>query len=432
MSENAPQNTDTPYKPKCEKLPEPPPVPKVPERGKCPQHCDCPEPPGGPPSSCLDDLIRSQSIVVTKADRAKAFVEELTEILGKVTAAQADYTQVRYAALLDTWTKQDTAIAELIRKLVCAVPCWDCLLDCNLCPQLVEIRALEERLNGTGPLTKKVYSLIDLLAWHERNVWNMQARVDRIKRVLSAWEKPADALADALDKNQTLIDDTSKIIATDPAKAIFDVFMTLVPRHWAIRPIGKLKSGEVKTAILPKYLDFCDCTDEACEHGDKSTDDQRAQHQRTQQRNEPKDDCEEEEPDPNRCDCDDGVPDDCCGPDVGVLSLRVRLLPPLPYLVEPAKFPDIICCLTRERLAPASDQLATAQADRAATAAEIERVTKAITDKTTGLEASFKADLVNPICGPYNEKTCVDKDKKDQPAQGGYQDTAQRDPRAAR
>ena len=172
--------------------------------------CNCPTPPGGPPSSCLDDLIRCQSIIVKKADRAKAFVDELTAILEKVTSAQVDYTQARFNDLRKTWKEQDKAIAELIRKLVCAVCCWECLLECRLCPQLVDIRTLEDRLNGTGMLTKKVYSLFDLQAWHQRNVANMQARVDRIKLVLAAWEKPSDTLGDALDKNGKLIDDTER------------------------------------------------------------------------------------------------------------------------------------------------------------------------------------------------------------------------------
>jgi hypothetical protein len=63
----------------------------------------------------------------------------------------------------------------------------------------------------------------------------MQARVDRIKLVLTAWENPSSTLGDVLDKNKKLIEDTEAIIAKDSAKAVYDVFMTLLPRHWAIR-----------------------------------------------------------------------------------------------------------------------------------------------------------------------------------------------------
>ena len=49
----------------------------------------------------------------------------------------------------------------------------------------------------------------------------MQARVDRIKVVLAAWEKPSDTLGDVLEKNGKLIEDTEKIIATDRPKAVY-------------------------------------------------------------------------------------------------------------------------------------------------------------------------------------------------------------------
>jgi hypothetical protein len=427
MSDNAPQKVETAYKPKCGPLPDAPSVPEIPERGKCPQHCDCPPPPGGPPSSCLEDLIRCQNVIVKKADRAKAFAEELTAVQGKVTSAQADYTRLRFEGLRQMWKDQDKAIEELVRKLVCAVKCWECLLACRLCPQLVDIRALEDRLNGTGILTKQVYSLFDLQAWHEHNVADMQSRVERIKLVLTAWEKPSDTLGDVLEKNAKLIEDTQKIIATDSAKAVYDVFMTLLPRHWSIRPRDYGPNDEWKSKIDPKYFKICECKEEQTQDGAQSAQQtaDRSQQKQQNQQNQRKDDggqseeCGESEPDPERCQCDDGVPDDCCGPDVGILNLRQRLIGPLPYIVDPTLFPEIICCLTRERLSPASDQLAAAQAELDATTAEIELVKKKIEDKKSAIEATFRAELGNPIeCGPYNEK-------KPTPATGNTQQTDQ-------
>jgi hypothetical protein len=423
MTDIAPQETEKPYKSKCKELPAAPPVPKIPERGSCPQPCKCPTPPGGTPSSCFDDLIRDQSIVVKKADRAKAFVDELTAIQGKVTSAQVDFTQARFKDLRKTWKDQDKAIAELIRKLVCAVPCWECLLACRLCTQLVDIRALEDRLKGTGVLTKDVYSLPDLQAWHQHNVADMQARVDRIKLVLAAWENPSSTLGDVLDKNGKLIEDTQNIIATDPAKAVYDVFMTLLPRHWAIRPRdeGKAKDEshvkEWASEIDSQYIKFCQCKESQPKADEKS-----------QQKDKDKDECDGSAPKPEVCRCDDGTPDDCCGPDVGVLSLRQRLVGPLPYIEDPSLFPEIICCLTKERLSPASELLATAQANLDATSAEIELVTKRIADKTNAIEATFRAELINPIdCSQYESK---DQSKQDSPPSrppednsGGYEQT---------
>ena len=62
---------------------------------------------------------------------------------------------------------------------------------------------------------------------------------------------------------------------------------------------------------------------------------------------------------------------------MGILTLRERLVGLLPYIVDPANLPTIICCLTKERLEPASNQLADAQANLAAVSAEIEQTTQA-------------------------------------------------------
>jgi hypothetical protein len=366
MSDNAPVNTDQPkgttprapqpgHKYDCDDLPEAPKAPELPEPKDCPQPCDCPTPPGGPASDCLEKLIADQSKVVTQADRAKALVEELTAIQAKVASAKTEYTQARYTDLKKLWEDQDKLIADLTDKLKCTVDCWECLLECRLCPQLYQIQTLDDRLNGAGKLTEQVYSLLDLQFWRQRNVTQMQARVDRIKGVLAAWEKPSATLGDVLDKNGKLAADLPAVLAADPAKAIYDIFMTLLPRHWAIRPRG------ATSKIKERFIEVCTCHE--------------------------------------------GTPDDCCGPDVGVVTLRERLVGPLPYIVDPAEFSGIICCILTERLKPASDQLAAAQADLAATTGEIEQTKKLIEDKTGALEATFKAELGNPIeCGPYKKK----------------------------
>lgn len=348
----APQPGD---KKECKPLPKAPEVPKLPTPKECPQPCECPLPPGGPPTECFETLIAEQSELVTKADRAKALVEELTAIQAKVASAKTEYTQARYKDLKKLWEDQDQLIADFTSKIKCTVDCWECLLECRLCPLLYKIRELEVRLNGTGDLTKEVYSLLDLQFWHQRNVAQMQARVDRIKGVLAAWEKPSATLGEALESNGKLIADLPAVLAADPAKAIYDTFMTLLPRHWAIRPRGA--TSKIKEVFI------------------------------------------------KICKCDEGMPDDCCGPDVGIVTLRERLVGPLPYIVDPADFTGIICCLLTERLTPASDQLAAAQAALAVTTSEIEQTQKLIDDNTAALEATFKAELGNPIeCGPYKKK----------------------------
>jgi hypothetical protein len=398
MIDNAPEAKGTPNEPDCEELPKAPTVPEIPASGTCPGRCDCPDPPGGEPPSCFDRLIQRQNIIVKTADRARIFAGELSEIQDKVESAKADYTPARFIELRKRWKEQDDAIAELIRKLVCAVGCWDCLLECRLCKQLVEIRKLEDRLDGapseevggTGKLTGDVYSLYDQQAWHVRNVAQMEARMKRIKEVLAAWENPSTTLGEALDKNADLIKETQNLIASDPAKAVYDVFMTLIPRHWAIRPRGPGLLAEWTSDIDEKYVRICDCPKPPAAATQQGNADESAN------RGQPGRSCDGDD-DGGKCRCDDGVPDDCCGPDVGILSLRERMVGPLPYIVDAGRLSAVICCLTTNRLAPASEQLAAAQAELASSSAEIELVQKQITDKKAAIEATFRAALDNPI-----------------------------------
>lgn len=397
----------------CAESTPPPDAPVIPERPKCKTDCDCPKTPGSDPPSCLEQAIRDQNLLVSKAARAKTFIEELTNVQSKVTSALVDYTATRYAALRKTWWEQNKLIAELIRKIDCAVKCWPCLLDCRLCTTLSDIRALEEKLNGPGDLAKgmglpkKVNSLLGLKFWHERNVANMEARLGRVKAVLAAWEKPSDTLGDVLDKNQKLIDETQKIIATDPAKAVFDVFMTLIQRHWAIRP-RELKDGEQAAYdALEKYVKICECPDEPADTQPRVA-------AKSNQQPEQPEGCDDDEGDKPSCKCDEGTPDVCCELDVGILSLRQRLVGPLPFIVDPVKFPDLICCLTKKRLIPASDHVATAQANLAATVAEIEQATKTLADRINidAIQKLFLAGLPTPYeCEPC----CDDEEPEKQP-----------------
>jgi hypothetical protein len=96
---------------------------------------------------------------------------------------------------------------------------------------------------------------------------------------------------------------------------VFDVFFRLVFTHLAIAPPA---ASGVTTQIDKKYTEFCDC--------------------------------------------DKGAPDDCCGPNVGKLTWRERLIGPQPYLIDPNAYYDLICCLVKNRYLPAKDQVALADA----------------------------------------------------------------------
>src|SRR5262245_50921900 len=94
----------------CQDLPAPPNVPDLPTRNPCPPLCSCPDTPGSDPPSCLAEEIRCQNLAVKKAERAKAFIDELTDIQGKVASAIAVYTRSRYEALKKDWWEQDKKI----------------------------------------------------------------------------------------------------------------------------------------------------------------------------------------------------------------------------------------------------------------------------------------------------------------------------------
>jgi hypothetical protein len=300
-------------------------------------------------------LIDKQTEEITQGERAKAFKGVLEDLLSKANSAKQEYTQEKYKDLRDRWEKLDADIADLLKKLVCAVPCWWCLIECEICPLIYAIRDTGLQLDGDFKLIDKVYSLRDLRYWHERNRDLKKDVFDRIKKVLDAWEKPAQTIDNALKNNAKLIEDTKKILGTDPAASVWNVFMSLVPMHMAIAP------RDAVSKIPQEYLKFCEC--------------------------------------------DAGTSDSCCGPDVGKWSVRYQLIGPQPYIVEPGMLIGIICCLVQERYLPAKEQLARAESELAKTEAEIKRKTSDLDQKKNSIASDFKANVANPIdCEKYKRK----------------------------
>jgi hypothetical protein len=346
-------------------------VPELPEpKDECPTTCCCPKKPGAT-ETCFDTLIEDQAKLLAAADRAKTFKADLEDILKKAKVAKQDYTKAKYKDLSEKWAKQDGDIADLIAKLVCAVPCWRCVIECEICPLLYAIRDADLALNGDGTLTDKVYSLRDQRNWLERDRDAKKDVFDRIKAVLSAWEKPAQTIEKILADNAKLIEDIKKIIATDSVTAIYDVFMRLVPMALAIKPEG------ANTKIKAEYRDIC------C--GDK------------------------------------GKPDACCGPDVGRLSVRQGLLGPQPYLVDPDLLFDILCCLVNQRYKDAKDHLTDAEAALVAIELKIKNKQTELDQKRASIAADFKAGVTSPIdCDKYKSKggdgCCGEQSPPAQPA----------------
>jgi hypothetical protein len=346
----------------CEDLPTTTP-PKPPDPKPCPPtDCDCP---AKPPSdaNCLEKLIAEQTAAIVAADKAKTFKADLEALLTKAKTASQEYTREKYDKLVKQWVEQDGQIAELIRKLVCAVPCWRCILDCYVCPLLNELHYAEERLLGDGSLYADVKNLYDLQYWHTRDKDAKEQRFNRIKAVLAAWEKPAQTIEKALSDNAKIIADANTNLGASAPKVVFDVFIRLVPMHLAIAPP---EGSAWETKIDKEYVDFCKC--------------------------------------------DTGKPDDCCGPDVGELSLRQRWLGPQPYLIDPKDYFDVICCLVEKRYGPAKDALGKAEAAVLTVENDIKRL-KALIEN--GLK-SFDKDAKGAIPSEVN---CCDFHKEEDPKQ---------------
>ena len=140
--------------------------------------------------------------------------------------------------------------ADLIAKLICAVPCWKCVIECEICTLLYAVHELDLKLNGDGQLTTQVYSLRDLGYWLGRNLEAKQAVVDRIKVVLAAWEKPAQTLDKILTDNAKAIDDIKKILATDSPGAIFALFAKVPPERLDRATVLLTASSRTSVALL--------------------------------------------------------------------------------------------------------------------------------------------------------------------------------------
>jgi len=340
---------------KCPDLPAGPKEPKLPDPAPCaPDNCCCPDKPAQD-SNCLQKLIDEQAKKAASAASALAFKKELDDLLSKANAAKQDYTQDKYKDFRARWTTLDAAIAELVRKTKCALPCWRCIVECELCTLVTNIRNMDFRLNGDGELTKTVHSLYDLQCWKTRNRDMKLAVVTRIKSVLTAWEKPAQALDKILSDNAKLVVDLKALLATDPASVLYTLVMKLVPLHLMIA----FKDGV--SNIDKEFRTVCPC--------------------------------------------DTVVPEPCCGPDSGVLSIRDQLVGPQPYIVDPDLLFGIICCLATERYKPAKDQLADADASLAQTTDEITRTLSDLTLKKGSLAADFKSAVGSTIeCDKYKSK----------------------------
>jgi hypothetical protein len=352
----------------CQPLP-PSTPPTVPTPKPCPDPdpcCKCPTTPGSDPT-CFERFINSQTDAIAAGKKAETFKAELVQFQAKAKTANQEYTRDKFDALVKLWVDLDADIAKFIAKFVCNVSCWRCIIDCYVCPLLNTLHYAEEWLNGDGTPYANVNNWYDLQYWYSRDKDAKERTFNRIKDVLKAWEKPAATIEAILKQNRGLLDALDKSPSSDKGKVVYDLFLKLIPLHLAIAP----PSGSAWTTKIGKeYTEFCGC--------------------------------------------DSGTPDDCCGPDVGVRSLRERVTGPQPYLVDPNDYFKIICCLVENRYLPAKDALSDAENKLSAAAATI----KGYTDQITNGLATFERDAKGAIPGVFDccDYEC-DDDSQSKPSQ---------------
>jgi hypothetical protein len=319
--------------------------------------CNCPSVPPSSGPTCLQELIDSEQAEITAAERAKTFIAEMSALLTKAKAAALEYNQPKYEKLVKQWQDADGKIADLLRKLACALPCWRCVVECYVCPLIYDLCDSEQRLyDGDWKnyfKEYKVHDLYDLQYWHNRDLEYKKQRLQRIKDVLATWEKPAQTIDKNLMDNDKVIEACNKALAVDPSSAVYDVFFKVVPMHLAIAPPAT--SAALTTRIDEAFTEFCKC---------------------------------------DKCDSD---LDDCCGPDVGRQPWVQRLIGPQPYLINPDAYFDVICCLVKNRYLPAKDQVAKAEANFQSVDNEIKRRKAQLDDAPKSFEKTAKGAIPSNI-----------------------------------
>ena len=290
--------------------------PKLPTAGAVsrPTDCNCPTAPGSTPN-CLEDLIAKQADEIAAADEGQGVQggsrSAARQGEGGQPGLHARQVRRRWSS---SGCEQDAEIAELISKLVCAVAVLALRHRVLRLPAAQRARTTPSSgSTATARCYADVHNLYDLQYWHTRDKDAEGAHVRSHQgRARGLGEAGGDDREGPRRDNATLLDDaaTSRS-APQPGK----VRLRPVPQARAAAPGDRAAGSGSKwtTRIDKEYTEFCEC--------------------------------------------DAGEPDDCCGPDVGELSLRQRLIGPQPYLIDPNDYFTLICCLVEKRYAPAKDAL---------------------------------------------------------------------------
>jgi hypothetical protein len=312
--------------------------------------CHCPTDCSSTPK-CLEDLIDQQTADMAATNQAAAVKDELTQILDATKKGFEAYTRDFYDNHIDLWLKLDCDIAELLRTIDCKVDCWKCVLECYVCPLLADLHRAEILLYKHPEADVDVDNLYDLQFWLSTDLRVKERRFNRINAVVEAWKNPADGIKAAIDENRTTHDEVVNYIGKEPGRAIYDVFLKLVPLHLAIAPP---RGSCWTTRIDRRFTDFCDFGDGPDHH--------------------------------------------CCGPNTGRLTVRERLVGPQPHLIDPCSYHKVICCLMEKRWKPAKDAFNKATSDLNSVNTRIQRIVDRLNGDWQGtIEAAAKAAIPSDI-----------------------------------
>ena len=164
-----------------------------------------------------------------------------------------------------------------------------------------------------------MFNLYDLLYWHTRDKAVKEAPLQSHQERARRLGKTGAEIEKNLTDNAKLIADADNaIIGTEPSKVVFDVFLKARADAPGDRATGR-----------PRRMENVD---------------RQEIHGVLQVRH--------------------GLPDDCCGPDVGEWSIRQRLVGPQPYLIDPNQYLPLICCLVEKRYGPAQKALTSGRRGR--------------------------------------------------------------------
>jgi hypothetical protein len=342
------------------------------EKTKTKCKCKCP-PPTTTKSSCLQDLINTQQMTITRAETAEAYKKELEAFVAKIAAAEKDYTSDKYKNYKEQWAAQSKKISGLLSVLDCNIGCWDCFVICEICSLVTHIIDEKKRLYGDYSVYAKAHSLRDLKHWWETEKLKVEDELQRILAVLTAWEKPADTIKKTLDDNGKLIDVIKDGLTKDQSKAIFALLFKLIPSHLAIAP--RVRGNDGKFTL-----------DATAEDADSI-----AKFQKWLL----------------SCCGDVEATDAACGPDIGQMSIRNSLTGPLPFITAPAELSLIICCVVQGPYTCAKTKLAHATAEVSKVDAQIANARTFLTKKPLAHLEELVARLPTEInCELY--KRCDD------------------------